>query len=113
MNLEQRVKVHIRDLQRHIKANVLADVGGKVRHATFQQGSLVFMWRCSLLSRAWLTPSNRCSPQKRRNRGSLSRKASLRMVPPLIERRTTSYLSWLAHLSSFHNVSAFVRPQRR
>ncbi|KAI9509771.1 linoleate diol synthase [Russula earlei] len=28
MNLEQRVKDHISDLQRHIKANVLADVGG-------------------------------------------------------------------------------------
>jgi len=30
MNLEQRVKEHISDLQRHIKANVLADVGGKL-----------------------------------------------------------------------------------
>jgi len=30
MNLEQRVKEHISDLQRHIKANVLADVGGRL-----------------------------------------------------------------------------------
>ncbi|KAF8473705.1 linoleate diol synthase [Russula ochroleuca] len=30
LNLEERVKEHITDLQRHIKANVLADVGGKL-----------------------------------------------------------------------------------
>jgi hypothetical protein len=31
LNLEEAVKKHLADLQRHIKANVLADVGGKVR----------------------------------------------------------------------------------
>ncbi|KAI0306151.1 linoleate diol synthase [Multifurca ochricompacta] len=30
MNLEAKVKEHIRDLQRHIKANILDDVGGKL-----------------------------------------------------------------------------------
>ena len=30
MNLEASAKEHIKDLQRHIKANILADVGGKV-----------------------------------------------------------------------------------
>jgi len=30
LNLEERVKAHITDLQRHIKANILADVGGKL-----------------------------------------------------------------------------------
>ena len=30
MNIEARAKEHIKDLQRHIKANILADVGGKV-----------------------------------------------------------------------------------
>jgi len=30
MNIELRAKEHIKDLQRHIKANILADVGGKV-----------------------------------------------------------------------------------
>ncbi|KAH8997828.1 linoleate diol synthase [Lactarius hatsudake] len=30
MNLEARAKEHVEDLQRHIKANILADVGGKL-----------------------------------------------------------------------------------
>ena len=30
MNIEARAKEHIKDLHRHIKANILADVGGKV-----------------------------------------------------------------------------------
>jgi hypothetical protein len=34
MKLEARVKDHIKDLQRHIKANILEDVGGRVRYST-------------------------------------------------------------------------------
>ena len=30
MNIEASAKEHIKTLQRHIKANILADVGGKV-----------------------------------------------------------------------------------
>jgi hypothetical protein len=37
MNLEGRVKEHIKDLQRHIKTNVLEDVGGRVRYSVSQQ----------------------------------------------------------------------------
>jgi linoleate 10R-lipoxygenase len=33
MILEQKVKGHIKDLQRHIKANILEDVGGRVRYS--------------------------------------------------------------------------------
>lgn len=40
MLLEERVKEHIKDLQRNIKANILEDVGGKVRHVISQRGSL-------------------------------------------------------------------------
>ena len=42
MNLEERVKEHIKDLRRRIKANILADVRGRVRHAISQQNSTVF-----------------------------------------------------------------------
>ena len=38
MNLEGRVREHIKDLQRHIKTNVLEDVGGRVRYSVSQQG---------------------------------------------------------------------------
>lgn len=41
MLLEERVKAHIKDLQRNIKANILEDVGGKVRHAMSQLGSFI------------------------------------------------------------------------
>jgi hypothetical protein len=34
MNLEAKVKEHIKDLQKHIKANILEDVGGRVRYST-------------------------------------------------------------------------------
>jgi hypothetical protein len=41
LNLEERVKAHITDLQRHIKANVLADMGG-VRHMNLQDSLFVY-----------------------------------------------------------------------
>ena len=40
MLLEERVKEHIKDLQRNIKSNILEDVGGKVRHAISQRDFL-------------------------------------------------------------------------
>ena len=33
MILKERVKEHIKNLRRNIKANILEDVGGRVRHA--------------------------------------------------------------------------------
>jgi hypothetical protein len=33
MTLDERVKEHIKDLRRKIKANILEDFGGRVRHA--------------------------------------------------------------------------------
>jgi linoleate 10R-lipoxygenase len=38
MNLEGKVKEHIKDLQRHIKTNILEDVGGRVRSSVSHQG---------------------------------------------------------------------------
>lgn len=37
MNLEERVKAHIKDLQRHIKTNILEDVGGKVIYSVLSK----------------------------------------------------------------------------
>ena len=47
MNVEEKVKEHIKDIQRHIKANILEDVSWRVRGAIFQRGSAAFTLRCS------------------------------------------------------------------
>src|SRR5579863_8789324 len=107
MNVEERVKEYVKDLQRHIKANIL-DGSGRVRHAISRQGSPIVTRFCSFPSQAWLVPSDRCSPRRRGNINPRLRQACLRMVPWWIELRTMSYLSWLAHLLSFRSVSVSV-----
>jgi len=62
MNIEERVKQHVGDLQRRIKARILPNGGQTVRQATSQQGTSVLIERFSFPSRAWLTPSNPGSP---------------------------------------------------
>jgi hypothetical protein len=112
MNLEERVKEHIKDLKHHIRTNILEDVGGRVRHAISQQGSPAFTQRHSFLSQVWLAPSNRCLLPRRRNRSSLLQKVCSRMVLRWIGLRTMSCLSWSARASSFRNVSAFFPSSR-
>ena len=108
MNVEERVREHVKDLQRHIKANIFEDAGGKVRHATSRWGSPVVTRCCSCPSLASLVPSGRCSSQSRGNINPSLRRAFLQMVVRRIESRTTSYLFWSAHPSNFRSVSVSV-----
>lgn len=105
MNLEARAKEHVKGLQRHIKANILADVGGKVSDTLFSASLIVPTQRRSSLLRALSVPSNLCSLQRQGSKSSLSRRASSNTVLPPIVRRTTCCRYLLAPLSSFRSVS--------
>ena len=106
MNIELSAKEHIKTLQRHIKANILADVGGKVSAHYIGVSLIVSTQRHSCLSRASSVPSNLCSLQKEGSRSLPSRRTSLNTVLPLSVQRTTYFRYLLVPLSSFRNVSS-------
>ena len=105
MDIELSVKEHIKTLQHHIKANILADVGGKVSVPHFSTSLILPTHRLSFLSQALLVLSNLYSLQRQGNRSSPSRRTSLNTeLPPTIQ-RTTCFHYLLAPLSSFRSVS--------
>ncbi len=97
MNLEERVKEHIKDLQRRIKADILADVGGRVRHAIFQQN-------CTLLTVLQLTFSGLVGTiqslfSAKARKQKLPTAASLFAIIASVDRTTNNILSLLVGAS--------------
>jgi hypothetical protein len=111
MNIELSAKEHIKTLQRHIKANILADVGGRVS-VHLLNTLIVFTQRRSSLSRTSLVPFSLCSLRRQGNRSSLLLRASLSTVPPPSVQRTTCCRYLLAPPSSFLSVSCYLPNQR-
>ena len=105
MDIELSVKEHIKTLQHHIKANILADVGRKVSVPHFSTSLILPTHRLSFLSQALLVLSNLYSLQRQGNRSLPSRRTSLNTVLPPTIQQTTCFHYLLAPLSSFRSVS--------
>lgn len=105
MSIEASAREYIKTLLRHIKANIVADVGGKVRVTLFSTSLIVLTQRRSSLSQTSSAPFSLYSLQMRRRRSSLSWRVSLKMALQSSTRRTTCCRYLLVPLLSFPSVS--------
>jgi hypothetical protein len=101
-NLEEAVKKHITDLQRHIKASVLADVGGRVRHVSGgprPQRRSFFVHTALQLSIAGLVGTIRSLSSSKARKQKHSVAGSLFGVGASVDRTTNNVLSLLVGAS--------------
>jgi hypothetical protein len=94
INFEERVKEHIKDLQWRIKANIMKDVGGRVRHAIFQRG-LSGLLTVSQFSLAGLVGTVQSFLFAKARKQNLSVAASLYASGISVDRATNNVLSLL------------------
>jgi hypothetical protein len=97
-NLEEAVKKHFTDLQRHIKASVLADVGGRVRHVTPPR-RFFFVHTALQLSIAGLVGTIRSLSSSKARKQKHSVAGSLFAVGASVDRTTNNVLSLLVGAS--------------
>ena len=105
MNIELSAREHIKTLQHHIRANIVADVGGKVSVALFSAFLIILTQPCSSLSQISSAQSSPYSLRRQRSRNSLLRRASLKMALQSSVRRITCCRYLLVPPSSFPSVS--------
>ena len=110
LNIEAKVKENIITLQRQIKANIVANIGSKVRVTFFSAYFMLPKHCCSSLSGASLVTSNPCSMRRQRKKSSHSWRVSLKRGLQSSVQRTMCCRYLLVPLSSFPSVS-FVSSQ--